>query len=389
MDLVFLLDRSETIEDGSTQWDRTIDFVRDVLVPFDVTGAGHPGLADPSRNASRVAIATFADTQSVDVDWQRVDLDSESLAAQFGPREGSSLRTKALGGFTFVMEALRFLDSGSPVLANARDRTEMVHRVVVVLSDGNPTAGHAGGPAAALLRENHHTTIIAVGVGANANRAELAALVGQTGGHRRASMRPQEVFTGLDVASAEPLVDQLWQTICPTCNADVRDDCNRAVDCALATAYAACQATCCGLNTPGAPSSSLSEDEAVMGFETLALIIVAVLSCIVFAVLLVPFCRPSSGDAEITGQGGTTSVTPSGQVFTKLSSVYNNAIYWDDRNVPLYQMPAVAPPDSPHTTGARMVAASPYGTPPGTPTASPPPRAALHNPAYASTHGMA
>ena len=91
----------------------------------------------------------------------------------------------------------------------------MVHRVVVVLTDGNPTAGHAGGTAAALLRENHHATIIAVGVGANANRSELVTIAGQTGGHRRASMRPHEVYSGVDVAAAGPSCDDDQPYLCP------------------------------------------------------------------------------------------------------------------------------------------------------------------------------
>lgn len=76
------------------------------LVHFDITGAGHPGLADPTRNASRVVIATFSDTTSVDVAWQVADLTSDGLATQFGPREVSSLRTKAQGGFIFVCSLL-------------------------------------------------------------------------------------------------------------------------------------------------------------------------------------------------------------------------------------------------------------------------------------------
>ena len=116
---------------------------------------------------------------------------------------------------------------------------------------------------------------------------------------------------------------------------------------------------------------------------------VAVLCCIVFTALLLPYGRPSSGDAEITEQGEVKPVAPSSQVFNRLSAVYNNMTYWDDRNMqgPVYQIPAVAPPGSPHATGVQRVAIKPYGTLPWTPMASPQPRSA-RNPAYTSTLGM-
>ena len=69
---------------------------------------------------------------------------------------------------------------------------------------------------------------------------------------------------------------------------------------------------------------------------------VAVLCCIVFTALLLPYGRPSSGDAEITEQGEVKPVAPSSQVFNRLSAVYNNMMstYWDDRNMqgPVYQI---------------------------------------------------
>ena len=278
-----MLDRSQTV--GDTQWADTVNLVRDVLRPFEVGADG-----DSNNVASRVAIVTFSDDYSIDIPWEDVNL--APLSARFGSLNSriDNLATRATGGFTFLSEALRYLDSRGQFLGSTRGRTRMIHRVVVVVTDGNPTEGHSGGAAAAALRANHHASIIALGVGELKSIAELGAIAGLTPGHRHSSMRPQQVYGNFPLNDRGEEFEQFWQAICPVCAADVRDDCLRDTDCTF-DAYDQCRATCCGLPSAG---STGGDDESVMATDhVVAAIVGAILVCIILMVLLMRQQRPA------------------------------------------------------------------------------------------------
>lgn len=288
VDVIFMLDRSHNIDNA--QWQRQVDFVEGLLAPFDVAFRG--------RNSSRVAITTFSDTQSYDLPWQDVNMASWAMQQLFGPR---GLKARSLGGLTFVREALESLDRGSVIgrvrdlnvgssSGHIRDRSEMVHRVIVVVTDGKPAAGHEGEAAAAALRAHHHSSIIAIGVGSDVNRDELAAISGQTTGHRWSSLRPQPVHAGFNVAVPGEHLKNVWKTICPTCDADVVDDCDRDISCSDATTRSQCRGTCCGSTAEvRLPSSSASSDDVNSGWDgdkvVIIVCLVGVLLCAVIVVL--------------------------------------------------------------------------------------------------------
>ena len=250
--MFFVLDRSETIEDAQV-WIDTIHYVQDVLIPYDVTDYGHPGVAHPNHSnnefdshhaRSKVGVVTFADTQDYDFPFGDIDLSSLGLSDLFNTNRQIGLSNKTLGGLTFVDDALQFVYDH--VAVDARAREDMVHRVVVVLTDGNPTPGHGGGAVARRLREDHHVSIVAIGVGNSINDAELARISHSTPGHRLRSMNPQYVYTDLNVSAPGPYTQDLRETLCVTCDADVIDNCNPS-HCADAVTNVRCAATCCGI----------------------------------------------------------------------------------------------------------------------------------------------
>ena len=187
IDVVFLLDRSAAADDAQ-QWRQTVEFVEQVLLPFDVTREGHPGIAqrnitdggsDPVRALSRVALVSFSDTQSYDASWRDVDMSEPAVSDLFG---ASGIKETELGGYTYIREAFEYLDSDQlNIFSGARPRSDMVHRVIVVLTDGSAPAGHTwNGADAASFRLRNAVSIIAVGIGNNTDRSQLNTMAGST-----------------------------------------------------------------------------------------------------------------------------------------------------------------------------------------------------------------
>ena len=297
IDVVFLLDRSDTVADIQ-QWWQTVDFVQQVLLPFDVTREGHPATAqrnitnsdaEPFMVFSRVALVSFSDTQSYDASWRDVDISEPAIFDLFG---ASGIKETELGGPSYIREAFEYLDSDQlDIFSGAHPRSDMVHRVIVVLTDGGAAAGHAwNGADAASFRLRNAVSIIAVGVGDNADRSQLNTLAGSTSGRQLSSMRPESVFARLNVSSPGAVLVNLRDALCPRCDADVSANCNRRTNCADVTSYDGCRATCCGLPAPPVgdlEQSDESADDIVSGFSSNLLLIVLLVVVIIMCCLMV------------------------------------------------------------------------------------------------------
>lgn len=321
IDVVFLLDRS-TAADDAQQWRQTVEFVEQVLLPFDVTREGHPGIAqrnitdggsDAVRAVSRVALVSFSDTQSYDASWRDVDMSEPAVSDLFGA--SGIIKETELGGYTYIREAFEYLDSDQlNIFGGARPRSDMVHRVIVVLTDGSAPAGHTwNGADAASFRLRNAVSIIAVGVGNNTDRSQLNTMAGSTSGLQLSSTRPESVYARLNLSSPGAVLENLRDALCPRCDADFSDNCNRRTDCADLSSYDGCRATCCGLPVPAVGNVGLqhneSTDNSVSGISLLfiVLLVVAILMCCLLVGVCVKRRRNARSGQALVSHRATTA----------------------------------------------------------------------------------
>jgi hypothetical protein len=216
---------------------------------------------------------SFSDTQSYDASWRDVDMSEPAVSDLFG---ASGIKETELGGYTYIREAFEYLDSDQlNIFSGARPRSDMVHRVIVVLTDGSAPAGHTwNGADAASFRLRNAVSIIAVGVGDNADRSQLSTMAGSTSG--------LQLSTRLNLSSPGGVLENVRDALCPRCDADVSNSCNRRTDCADLSSYDGCLATCCGLPVPAVGNvQNESTDNSVSGFSLLfiVLLVIAILMC--------------------------------------------------------------------------------------------------------------